>query len=225
MSPDPKEFAAGDYNLYRYCHNDPVNKSDPTGMAERIMEDFRWKMNCFFDGGNSTQIPYNQFMGNNKANWAKLGGNWHDPNVKNHVKPDSEMGADYGRTTMSRPHVTPNDDGSLTTKAELNWYVKDKYKLTAVSLAEIDDHVRRWREWQNGSTGDGRDVVRHFKVTGSPTEAAAKLEGALRKEWKSEDSSQRSQYDYSQLHSPNVHPQLLRSVTPAEIQHAIESLP
>ncbi|MEY2520294.1 MAG: hypothetical protein QOF24_2053 [Verrucomicrobiota bacterium] len=32
LQPDPKEFAAGDYNLYRYCHNDPVNKSDPTGL-------------------------------------------------------------------------------------------------------------------------------------------------------------------------------------------------
>ena len=32
IQPDPKEFAAGDYNLYRYCHNDPVNKSDPTGL-------------------------------------------------------------------------------------------------------------------------------------------------------------------------------------------------
>ena len=29
LQPDPKEFGAGDYNLYRYCHNDPVNKSDP----------------------------------------------------------------------------------------------------------------------------------------------------------------------------------------------------
>jgi RHS repeat-associated protein len=32
MQPDPKEFAAGDYNLYRYCHNDPVNHADPTGL-------------------------------------------------------------------------------------------------------------------------------------------------------------------------------------------------
>ena len=32
IQPDPKEFEAGDYNLYRYCHNDPVNHSDPTGM-------------------------------------------------------------------------------------------------------------------------------------------------------------------------------------------------
>jgi RHS repeat-associated protein len=32
MQPDPKQFAAGDYNLYRYCHNDPVNRSDPLGL-------------------------------------------------------------------------------------------------------------------------------------------------------------------------------------------------
>jgi RHS repeat-associated protein len=43
MSPDPKEFAAGDYNLYRYCHNDPVNKSDPTGLASRTDEPVRLK--------------------------------------------------------------------------------------------------------------------------------------------------------------------------------------
>jgi RHS repeat-associated protein len=32
LQPDPKHFKAGDYNLYRYCHNDPVNKSDPLGL-------------------------------------------------------------------------------------------------------------------------------------------------------------------------------------------------
>ena len=33
LQPDPKHFEAGDYNLYRYCHNDPINKSDPTGLT------------------------------------------------------------------------------------------------------------------------------------------------------------------------------------------------
>jgi RHS repeat-associated protein len=41
LQPDPKEFAAGDYNLYRYCHNDPINRSDPFGLLEyRFDKDF-----------------------------------------------------------------------------------------------------------------------------------------------------------------------------------------
>ncbi len=31
MSEDPKLFDAGDYNLFRYCHNDPIDFTDPTG--------------------------------------------------------------------------------------------------------------------------------------------------------------------------------------------------
>ena len=31
MSEDPKLFDAGDYNLFRYCHNDPVDLVDPMG--------------------------------------------------------------------------------------------------------------------------------------------------------------------------------------------------
>jgi RHS repeat-associated protein len=45
LQPDPKQFEAGDYNLYRYCHNDPVNKSDPTGLTIVPAEDLQdqWK--------------------------------------------------------------------------------------------------------------------------------------------------------------------------------------
>jgi len=39
MQPDPKEFGAGDYNLYRYCHNDPVNKSDPFGLTTPVSDE------------------------------------------------------------------------------------------------------------------------------------------------------------------------------------------
>jgi RHS repeat-associated protein len=31
MSEDPKGFDAGDYNWFRYCENDPWDKTDPTG--------------------------------------------------------------------------------------------------------------------------------------------------------------------------------------------------
>jgi hypothetical protein len=33
MSEDPKLFDAGDYNLYRYCHNDPLDHTDPMGLG------------------------------------------------------------------------------------------------------------------------------------------------------------------------------------------------
>jgi RHS repeat-associated protein len=32
MSEDPKGFDAGDYNLFRYCHNDPLDLTDPMGL-------------------------------------------------------------------------------------------------------------------------------------------------------------------------------------------------
>jgi RHS repeat-associated protein len=36
MSEDPKLFDAGDYNLFRYCHNDPVDLTDPMGTDDGI---------------------------------------------------------------------------------------------------------------------------------------------------------------------------------------------
>ena len=34
MSEDPKVFDAGDYNLFRYCHNDPIDFADPMGTEQ-----------------------------------------------------------------------------------------------------------------------------------------------------------------------------------------------
>lgn len=34
MSEDPKGFDAGDYNLFRYCHNDPINHTDPMRLQQ-----------------------------------------------------------------------------------------------------------------------------------------------------------------------------------------------
>jgi RHS repeat-associated protein len=35
MSEDPKLFDSGDYNLFRYCHNDPIDFTDPMGLADQ----------------------------------------------------------------------------------------------------------------------------------------------------------------------------------------------
>src|SRR5207249_10655182 len=48
-SEDPMGFAAGDYNVFRYCHNDPLDLTDPMGLdtlaAERLKL-FHWRMNA-----------------------------------------------------------------------------------------------------------------------------------------------------------------------------------
>ena len=36
MSEDPKLFDAGDYNLFRYCHNDPIDLTDPMGTETKL---------------------------------------------------------------------------------------------------------------------------------------------------------------------------------------------
>ncbi len=38
MSEDPKLFDAGDYNLFRYCHNDPGDNVDPMGLEENLAQ-------------------------------------------------------------------------------------------------------------------------------------------------------------------------------------------
>ena len=37
MSEDPKLFDAGDYNLFRYCGNDPLDHVDPMGLEIQLI--------------------------------------------------------------------------------------------------------------------------------------------------------------------------------------------
>jgi len=53
LQPDPTGFSAGDYNLYRYCHNDPVNKSDPTGL---VVTDDTWQRQMLWQGGGDGTV-------------------------------------------------------------------------------------------------------------------------------------------------------------------------
>jgi RHS repeat-associated protein len=62
MSEDPKLFDAGDYNLFRYCHNDPIDMTDPMGLAGEVTgilqqgtHDRVWDMTKWFDRSNLIQ--------------------------------------------------------------------------------------------------------------------------------------------------------------------------
>ncbi|MEY2484216.1 MAG: hypothetical protein QOK24_2744 [Verrucomicrobiota bacterium] len=105
IQPDPKQFAAGDYNLYRYCHNDPVNKSDPTGLYieyvggdERFWSDWgqqfaeKWQNQEFRNWWNDKAVPAA------------------DPYV---VGPEGARGSRGQMASPTLPHTMPRaDDGS-----------------------------------------------------------------------------------------------------------------
>jgi RHS repeat-associated protein len=61
MSEDPKLFDAGDYNLFRYCHNDPIDFTDPMGTLEQYHDELAhssdrlWEMTKWFDRSNLVQ--------------------------------------------------------------------------------------------------------------------------------------------------------------------------
>ena len=60
MSEDPKLFDAGDYNLFRYCHNDPIDFTDPMGLdhagpAPTSSVEHLWEMTKWFDRSNILQ--------------------------------------------------------------------------------------------------------------------------------------------------------------------------
>jgi RHS repeat-associated protein len=69
MSEDPKLFDAGDYNLFRYCHNDPIDMTDPMGLAGEIpggllqsgTHDRVWDMTRWFDRSNLVQGNFQGF--------------------------------------------------------------------------------------------------------------------------------------------------------------------
>jgi hypothetical protein len=54
MSEDPQLFDAGDYNLFRYCHNDPIDFTDPMGLL--TTQDLDWKRNQ----RQTLQVQYQQ---------------------------------------------------------------------------------------------------------------------------------------------------------------------
>ncbi|MFN2542539.1 MAG: RHS repeat-associated core domain-containing protein [Chthoniobacterales bacterium] len=68
-SEDPTLFDAGDYNLFRYCHNDPLDLTDPMGTLEQYhaelahSPDRLWEMTKWFDSSNLKQGNFPGFGG------------------------------------------------------------------------------------------------------------------------------------------------------------------
>jgi len=70
-SEDPKLFDAGDYNLFRYCHNDPIDNVDPMGLMEQ--ENAKDAMAKWADSSNNFQGTFAQFAARQSLSMGQVG--------------------------------------------------------------------------------------------------------------------------------------------------------
>jgi RHS repeat-associated protein len=181
LQPDPKEFSAGDYNLYRYCHNDPVNKSDPTGLKddERFQEDFQWKAAAHFDSANKGQGLFQVRVSEpgrvygegppgaarGKVNWSETG----ERNIPREYVRSDDGKEDLDARTYSELRISASSDayGKLDTlNVVVNQDVeyasmKNGKALTPDQLASTrrkePDHYNEIHAW---GLDEGRDIAR-----------------------------------------------------------------
>ena len=133
LQPDPKEFSAGDYNLYRYCHNDPVNRSDPFGLQDekKVKVDI-WRKPI---GSNiPIHIRYTE------------SGNWLDTNIAHHAS--SKLADGVGGITNGTGKVNQSSFSDFDIDLNVNWSFNSRYASTDVVPRELQ-HVRDYHVFSN----------------------------------------------------------------------------
>jgi RHS repeat-associated protein len=207
LQTDPIGFKGDALNLYRYCGNDDVDRSDPMGLLATATT--LWRMSCFFDSGNSSQEEYNEFMGNNKPSSGMPSGNWNDPNIKNHIKTD--------QTNPGVTIYTNNNVEGGVVKPTLDWWVRSGFEDKKVVLGELE-HVSRYL-WSS-EKGDLAAAIRSFNANPNGPYAKEKLENArlVEKNWQN-----RTLHGRPNRHAMDKNPELGKQMSPAE-SRKIESI-
>jgi RHS repeat-associated protein len=139
MSPDPKHFTAGDYNLYRYCHNDPVNRNDPMGLQdekkdEKLVREFTKEVPIL-----GSHIPLH-------VTYTESG-NWLNTRISDHYDPKLKSRTTNDGQTVGKGTVT-QDGHDLHYDLKVNWWVDSQHANTDVVARELQ-HVRDFHVFSN----------------------------------------------------------------------------
>ncbi len=167
LQPDPKQFEAGDYNLYRYCHNDPVNHTDPYGLLE-----IRWK-----ESGNATD--------------PKIENHYTDEKLRaNNAPAAGKTTADLSTSGNQDNSVTA--DLKVDWKVRRDLAEKDK----SLGPRE-KQHADGFHSWVERMKSPDSDVTRHFadKNYASPEEAAKAVHEFLKPYLRNEFYRQKRDFD------------------------------
>jgi uncharacterized protein (TIGR02594 family) len=164
MSEDPKLFDAGDYNLFRYCHNDPIDFTDPTGLAGEATgllqggtHDRLWDMTKWFDSSNTIQgnfvwqgTPYQLqpakpqelvSIARRQLGITEVPGAGSNPRIIEYLK----------TTTID---AKAYNDSTAWCSAFVNWVVKQGGIRGTNSAAALS-----WRRWGEDAHGPGLGAI------------------------------------------------------------------
>jgi RHS repeat-associated protein len=147
MQPDPKEFAAGDYNLYRYCHNDPVNNVDPTGLGAWPPQ-FNEPIREFLADQWDKFLEDTKEMLQNPSSWVGPG------EIGMAGAPERGIA---GRL-MTRLFPSLKIQGILSTMAE---HRAGNFGLGSATRAQAEKTGLRWVGSNHRVASDGRTLISH----------------------------------------------------------------
>jgi len=167
MQPDPKEFAAGDYNLYRYCHNDPVNRSDPTGLQDEKPKLVREVLKLTRTPTGS-HIPYT-------IRYTESG-NWLNTRIADHYKPGLEKSTgNAGQTDAKGTAKQSGNDWNLD--LHVDWFVDSNHRDSTVVTRELD-HVQDFRDF---SASFARSLSGNISLSAFPQKVLDIQEESIKK--------------------------------------------
>jgi RHS repeat-associated protein len=147
MSEDPKGFDAGDYNLFRYCENDPWDKTDPMGLSadqrgppppppppkERLVREITRTV-------TGSLIPL-------RIRYTESG-NWTNRSIASHYSGDLESRTGNAGSTLGKANVN-NSGSNVSINLHVDWFVDSKYRDTDVVTRELQ-HVQGFRDLSKG---------------------------------------------------------------------------
>ena len=136
MSEDPKGFAAGDYNLFRYCDNDPWDLVDPMGLDPVVVSLEANNLALEADVRNFTAMEANKFLGIWRFEYGTT------------VYRDSQKSLSLSetRTDHSHYHVLPPFDPTKTSVVETHSHTFDAVDWITHSTLSRDDVMRGYQK-------------------------------------------------------------------------------
>jgi RHS repeat-associated protein len=160
MSPDSQHFAAGDYNLYRYCHNDPVNRTDPTGLQDEQEDEKKLVREVFKTTFSPTGTHLSYTIRYTES------GNWLNTRIADHYKDGMKGGSTKAVGTAKQSGLDWKID------LHVDWFVGKDDRDSDVVTRELQ-HVQDFRDF---SAAYARGLSGNVSLSSFPQQVANKFE-------------------------------------------------